>query len=109
MVVVMRFFWVRSSGPGRKRIRLNRKNPAHLAGFAVQSRPRVWKRLHHVGFSDVFIPDHKRRRRDQDDEGYIPAQERTGVGYFPGCVLIHVSRLACSLISSLLRCMREVM
>ena len=43
-------FWVRSSGPGRKRIRLNRKPPAHLAGFAVQSRPRVWKRLHHVGF-----------------------------------------------------------
>ena len=32
---------VRSSGPGLKRIRLNRKNPAHLAGFAVQSRPRV--------------------------------------------------------------------
>ena len=42
--------WVRSSGPGRKRIRLNRKPPAHLAGFAVQSRPRVWKRLHPVDF-----------------------------------------------------------
>ena len=25
--------WVRCSGPGRKRIRLNRKTPAHLAGF----------------------------------------------------------------------------
>ena len=41
--------WVRGSGPGRKRIRLNRKPPAHLAGYSVQSRPRVWKRLHHVG------------------------------------------------------------
>ena len=97
--------WFSGSGPGRKRIRLNRKTPAHLAGFAVQSRPRVWKRLHHVVFSDVSIPDHKRRRRDQDDGEYIP----TGVGQFPGCVLVHVSRLACSLISSLLRCMHEVM
>ena len=40
--------WVSGSGPGRKRIRLNRKPPAHLAGFDVQSRPRVWKRLRHV-------------------------------------------------------------
>ena len=71
--------WGSGSGPGRKRIRLNRKNPAHLAGFAVQSRPRVWKRLHHVGFSRVSILDHKRRRRDQDDGVYIPAQVRTGV------------------------------
>ena len=72
--------WVRSSGPGRKRIRLNRKTHAHLAGFAVQSRPRAWKRLHHVGISGVSIPDHKRRRRDQDDGESIPAQVRTGVG-----------------------------
>ena len=43
-------FWARSSGPGRKRIRLNRTTPAHLAGFALQSKPCVWKRLHHVGF-----------------------------------------------------------
>ena len=34
--------WVSSSGPGRKRIRLNRKPPAHLAGFGIQSRPQVW-------------------------------------------------------------------
>ena len=26
------------------------------------------------------IPDHKRRRGDQDDGGYTPAQVRTGVG-----------------------------
>ena len=41
--------WVSGSGPRRKRIRLNRKTPAHLAGFLVQSRPRVWKRLRLVG------------------------------------------------------------
>ena len=72
--------WVSGSGPGRKRIRLNRKTPAHLAGFMVQSRPRVWKRLRHVGRSSVSIPDHKRRRGDQDDGGYNAAQVRTGVG-----------------------------
>ena len=42
--------WVGGSGPGRKRIRLNGKTPAHLAGLMVQSRPRVWKRLRHVDF-----------------------------------------------------------
>ena len=42
--------WVSVSGPGRKRIRLNRKHPAHLVGSSVlQSRPRVWKRLRHLG------------------------------------------------------------
>ena len=72
--------WVSGSGPGRKRIRLNRKTLAHLAGVMVQSRPRVWKRLPHVGHSCISIPDHKRRRSDQDDGGYVPAQIRTGVG-----------------------------
>ena len=61
--------WVSGSGPGRKRIRLNRKTPAHIAGFRVQSRP-VWKRLRHVGHSCVSILDHKRRRGDQDDGGF---------------------------------------
>ena len=61
--------WVRGSGPGRTRIRPNRKTPAHLAGFRVQSRPRVWKRLRLVGYSRVSIPDHKRSRGDQDDRG----------------------------------------
>ena len=72
--------WVSSSGPGRKRIRLNRKTPAHLEGLVVQSRPRVWKRLRQVGHSGVSLLDHKRRRRDQDDGEYVPAQVRTGVG-----------------------------
>ena len=43
--------WVSGFGPGRKRIRLNRKTPAHLVGLLIHSRPRVWKRLRHVGFS----------------------------------------------------------
>ena len=33
---------------------ITEKNPAHLAGFAVQSRPHVWKRLHPVEFSGDF-------------------------------------------------------
>ena len=45
--------WVSGSGPNRRRIRLNRKSPAHLEGLVIQSRSRVWKRLRHVGhFSD---------------------------------------------------------
>ena len=48
--------WVSGSGPGRKRIRQNRKTLAHLAGLMVQSRPRVWKRLHHAGpFVFLFL------------------------------------------------------
>ena len=46
--------WVRGSGLGRPRIRLNRKTPAHLVVSMVQSRPRVWKRLRNVGFP-VFL------------------------------------------------------
>ena len=72
--------WVSGSDPGRKRIRLNRKTPAHLAGFMIHSRPRVWKRLRHVGFSGISMRDHTRRRCDQAYEGSTPAQDRTGVG-----------------------------
>ena len=71
--------WVSGSGSGRKRIGLSRKTPAHLAGFMVQSRPRVWKRLRHVGHSSVSIPDHKRRRGDQNVGECSPSQVRTGV------------------------------
>ena len=72
--------WVGGSGLGRKRIRLNRKTLAHLAGFMVQSRPRFGKRLRHVGFSSVSIPDHKRRRGDQDDGGRILFASGLGLG-----------------------------
>ena len=72
--------WVGGSGPGRKRIRLNRKTPAHLVGRSVvQSRPRVWKRLRHVGTICVSLPVPKRRRCDQDDVGKVPSQIRTWV------------------------------
>ena len=72
--------WVSGSGLGRKRIRLNRKTPSHLAGFMVQSRLRVWKRLRHVGHSSFSLLDHKRRRSDQVEGGYVLAQIRTGIG-----------------------------
>ena len=49
--------WVSGSCPGRKRIRLNRKTPAYLAGLMIQCRPRVWKRLRHVEHSLVSILD----------------------------------------------------
>ena len=70
----------RGSGPGRKRIRPNRKPPAHLAGFGVQSRPRVWKRLRHVGLSVDSSADYRRRRYEQRDDGNHPVQSRTDVG-----------------------------
>ena len=72
--------WVSGSGPGRKRILLNRKTPAHLVVSMVQSRPRVWKRMHHVGLSSISISEHKRRRGDQDHGGCNPVHIRTGVG-----------------------------
>ena len=72
--------WVSGSGPGRKRFDLTEK-PLHTSrGFVVQSRPRVWKRLHHAGTIYVSLLDRKRRRRDQDDVGNVPFQIRTGVG-----------------------------
>ena len=72
--------WVGSSGPGRKRIRLNRKNPAHLVGHKMQSRPRVWKRLHYLGNPDVSGVDCKRRHCNQYVDGISPVHPRTGVG-----------------------------
>ena len=72
--------WFSGSGPGRKRLRPNRKPPAQLAGFGVQSRPRVWKRLRHVGLSVGSSADYRRRRYEQRDDGYLPVQSRTDVG-----------------------------
>ena len=54
-------FGVRNSGLRRKRIRLSRKPPAHLAGFGIQSRPRVWKRLRPLDLFGDSVPAHKRR------------------------------------------------
>ena len=68
------------SGSGRKRFRLNRKTPAHLVKVMVQSRPRVWKRLHHVGISGSSPPDHTRRRCDHAYGGSVQEHDRTGVG-----------------------------
>ena len=47
--------WISGLGPGRKRIRLIRKTPAHLVGYLTHSRPKVWKRLRHVGFIGFSI------------------------------------------------------
>ena len=53
--------FVGDSCQGRKRMRLNRKNPAHLVGHCVHARPRVWKRLHCSGYTGVSGVDCKRR------------------------------------------------
>ena len=31
-------------------------NPGHLAGFMIQSRPRVWMRFRSVGHSSSSVP-----------------------------------------------------
>ena len=75
--------WVSGPGGGVKRVRLNRKNPAHLARhgtMGVQSRPRVWKRLtirEHPGFDHV---DAKTRRMHQGGDSYAPVEDRVGTG-----------------------------
>ena len=76
-IEVSRVHCVRGSGLVSQRIRLNRKTPAHLVGFGIQCRPRVWKRLCPVEFSFSIVPDPKRRCIDQDDGGYVPAKVRT--------------------------------
>ena len=69
---------VNGSGPVRKRVRLNRKTLAHLEGLLIHSRPRVWKRLRHVGFSGFQCLT--RRRCDHACGGSVPEQDRIGVG-----------------------------
>ena len=66
------------SGPDKKRFRLNRKTPAHLAGLLTHSQPRVWKRQRHVGFSRISMPDHTRRRCDH---AYGVQLLKTGLGW----------------------------
>ena len=71
---------VSGSGLFRKRCRLNRKTPAHLAGLLIHSRPRVWKRLRHDGCSGISMPDHTRRRCDHAFGSTVFVDERIGVG-----------------------------
>ena len=68
------------SGTVRKRFRLNRKTPAHLVGVSAHSRPRVWKRLRQVVFSDHSMPDHTRRRCDHAIWDSVHEHDRVGVG-----------------------------
>ena len=70
---------VSGSGPVRKRFRLNRKTPAHLAVLLIHSRPRVWKRLRLDGFSGISMPDHTRRHCDHAFGCTAPAHDRIGV------------------------------
>ena len=69
MVRIMRFAGLVVLVLVGKRIRLNRKPPAHLVGRSMHSRPRVWKRLHCSGYPGVSGVDCKERRCNQHDEG----------------------------------------
>ena len=79
-VVGLRVFRGYGSGSVRKRFRLNRKTPAHLVGVLAHSRPRIWKRLRQVGFSDLSMLDHTRRRCDHAVWGSVHEHDRVGVG-----------------------------
>ena len=79
-VFALRVPLVSKSSPLRKRFRLNRKTPAHLVEISAHSRPHVWKRLRQVGFSDLSMPDHTRRRCDHAVWDSVHEHERVGVG-----------------------------
>ena len=88
--------WVGGSGPGRKRIRLNRKTHAHIAGIlGTQSRPRVWKRLSYDGHSVFSLADCKRRRSDQQDEEVCAWSPQDRGRVIPEAAQAHVSGFAC--------------
>ena len=64
--------WVSGSGPGRKRIRLNRK-PCTPRGFSCSTSATCVEEVTSFGHSVVSHADCKRRRNDQHD-GYVPVQ-----------------------------------
>ena len=79
-VCVEEVHWVGGSGPGRKRIRQNRANFAHLEGLVVRFRPRVWKRLRHLNTQSVVsYDDCKTMRYDQHD--LVMFLFKTGLGW----------------------------
>ena len=58
--------------------------------LGIQSRPPVWKRLRILDHSGQYHADAKARRVHQDDEDYVPVQDRRlGLAraiWGPGCV-----------------------
>ena len=86
-------FRVRNSCLRRKRIRLNRKTPAQLAGFWDQSRPRVWKRLRPVDLLGGFISWTQEEAWCQGLCGVYSFSGKDGSGIIPWVVLAHVSGL----------------
>ena len=75
--------WVSGHGGGVKRVRQNRKTPAHLVGRGfreIQSRPRVWKRLRVREHPSSDLADAKARRVHQEVEQYVPVMDREGIG-----------------------------
>ena len=70
--------WVSGAGGGVKRVRLNRKTPAHLVRhgiLGIQARPRVWKRLRVRERSGFGLHDAKVGRVHQSGGDYAPGVE----------------------------------
>ena len=91
--------WVSGSGLGRKRFRSTKqKNSGTPCGiYGSISSSCLEKKLRHVGLSSVSIPDHKRRRGDQDGWWVQSCSHQDWSGVIPwGFVQAPVSRLACS-------------
>ena len=73
----------RGSRGGVKRVRQNRKTPAHLARQGVPGvrvRPRVWKRLRDPLGSDSGFPGAKFLRVHQEAGGHDPGFARAEIG-----------------------------
>ena len=70
----------RVSGLGRIRFRLYKKTPAHLVGHFVHARPRVWRRLHSIGYPGASNVDCKRRRYNQQGDGDSPVHPQDWCG-----------------------------
>ena len=75
--------WVSGAEGSGKRVRLNRKTPAHLVlhgSLGVQSRSRIWKRLCIRIVASDDRTGAKRRRLHQHDWDHGPGHDRTGGG-----------------------------
>ena len=71
--------WVSGCGPGRKRIRLNRKKTLHTLWVLVSNLGHVCGRNCVMwGFQLILLLDYRRRRYGQRDDGCFPVQNRTG-------------------------------
>ena len=68
--------WISGPGGGVKRVRLNRKTPAHLVRYGILGI----QSLRVLDLSGQYHADAEARRVHQDDEAFVPVLERAAVG-----------------------------